>query len=166
MVRFNSLWIQQSRFIMPPGNAVSPLVWYERPLILCLCGSTRFKYAWWENTKKATEHGFIVLGVGDLNPAVDGVDVPLPVATKKHLDYLHRRKIDLADMVLVLNVCQYVGESTLAEMQYAAIAGKEMYSLEHPANEHAKFFKGKLPFWSIKWIEAYQACEQRKAMEL
>jgi hypothetical protein len=38
---------------------------------------------------------------------------------KEALDELHKRKIDLADQVLVLNVDGYIGESTASEIDYA-----------------------------------------------
>lgn len=122
----------------------------ERPKIVCLCGSTRFKEAWYEQTKLETYAGKIVLGVGDLNPNAPGTNVPLDPELKARLDELHLRKIDLADEVLVLNCkrdrcdrcnawldepgheCQgwagssmpYVGESTRREIAYALARGK------------------------------------------
>jgi hypothetical protein len=38
---------------------------------------------------------------------------------KQKLDFLHLRKIDLADEILVVNVGGYVGESTTREILYA-----------------------------------------------
>jgi hypothetical protein len=38
---------------------------------------------------------------------------------KYRLDELHKRKIDLADEVLILNVGGYIGESTRSELEYA-----------------------------------------------
>ncbi len=46
------------------------------------------------------------------------------IALKGKLDELHKRKIDLADEVLVLNVGGYIGESTRSEIDYATQAGK------------------------------------------
>jgi hypothetical protein len=42
---------------------------------------------------------------------------------KVALDELHKRKIDLADRVLVLNVDGYIGESTRSEIAYAEAIG-------------------------------------------
>ncbi|KQU69606.1 hypothetical protein ASC58_05375 [Phycicoccus sp. Root101] len=50
---------------------------------------------------------------------------------KAVLDALHRRKIDLADRVLVVNPGGYVGESTRGEIDYARAAGKPV-SFTHP----------------------------------
>ena len=51
-------------------------------------------------------------------------------AEKEELDRLHKRKIDLADEVLVLNVGGYVGSSTRSEVEYAALTGKPVRWLE------------------------------------
>jgi nucleoside 2-deoxyribosyltransferase len=50
-------------------------------------------------------------------------------ALKARLDELHKRKIDLADYVLVLNVGGYIGRSTRSEIAYAAAHGKPVIYL-------------------------------------
>ena len=49
---------------------------------------------------------------------------------KARLDELHKRKIDLADEVLILNVNGYVGTSTRSELEYAIAHGKMVRWLE------------------------------------
>jgi len=49
---------------------------------------------------------------------------------KTDLDELHRRKIDLAGEVLILNVGGYIGESTRGEIKYALTNGKKIRYLE------------------------------------
>jgi hypothetical protein len=49
---------------------------------------------------------------------------------KTKLDELHKRKIDLADEILFLNVGRYMGESTLKELQYAVDNHKIIRFLE------------------------------------
>lgn len=102
----------------------------ERPKIVCLCGSTRFKSAWYEQTKLLTYAGYIVLGVGDLNPNKPDTNEPIDPDLKARLDELHKRKIDLADEVLVLNVGGYIGVSTRSEIEYAVAHGKKVRYLE------------------------------------
>ena len=51
-------------------------------------------------------------------------------AVKQQLDELHKRKIDLCDEVLVLNVGGYVGDSTRSEIRYALEHGKPLRFLE------------------------------------
>lgn len=128
--------------------------WYTdqppRPTIVCLCGSTRFKAAFEEANLRETLDGKIVLMPGSFthDDAVRQAEVnraagnTRPVSgDKEHvfgpeiaaaLDELYRRKIDLADEVLVLNVGGYLGSSTRAELEYAAEQGKRIYYLEKP----------------------------------
>jgi len=93
------------------------------PNIVCICGSTQY----WQEFQDAAEQeilkGNIVLSVGipyrDGNPTYDSHSPEGREYTKECLDYLHKRKIDLADEVLVLNVDGYIGDSTRSEIEYA-----------------------------------------------
>jgi hypothetical protein len=108
------------------------------PRIVVLCGSTRFSGAFREANLRETLAGNIVLTIGcDMrSDAVLFADLPASQVAKikTDLDWLHRRKIDLAAAhggeVLVLNVGGYVGESTRAEIEYAAGAGVPVRYLE------------------------------------
>jgi hypothetical protein len=100
------------------------------PRIVCLCGSTRFGAAFREANLRRTLAGEIVLSIGcdtktdaDLAAAAEfGAD---PEAVKIDLDQLHKRKIDLADYVLVVSdETGYFGESTRGEIAYAVERGK------------------------------------------
>lgn len=95
----------------------------DRPRIVCLCGSTRFFKTFQEASLRETLAGHIVLSIG---AAVSGDDEHFAtmaeedrVALKTRLDALHFRKIELADEVLILNVDDYVGESTGRELLHA-----------------------------------------------
>lgn len=94
-----------------------------RPTIVCLCGSTRFHEAFQEANREETMAGRIVLTVGFFAHSADN-DKGLTDEQKTKLDELHKRKIDLADEVLVLNVDKYVGDSTRSEIAYAREHGK------------------------------------------
>ena len=50
--------------------------------------------------------------------------------TKKKLDELHKAKIRLCDEIYVLNVGDYIGETTAAEIEYAFSLGKRIRWLE------------------------------------
>ena len=39
--------------------------------------------------------------------------------TKEMLDDMHKRNIDMADSIYVINVGGYIGESTRSEIEYA-----------------------------------------------
>ena len=92
-----------------------------RPRIVCLCGSTRFKQEFEEAERDETLDGKIVLTVG-LFGHLEGLD--MVGEDKVKLDELHKRKIDLADEILVIDVDGYVGQSTRGEIDYAAQTGK------------------------------------------
>jgi len=83
--------------------------------------------AYAEANRKFTLDGCIVLTVGAVTTG-DAEDQ----RTKAKLDVLHLRKIDLADYIYVLNVDQYIGESTAREMAYARSTGKPIRFLEPP----------------------------------
>ncbi len=104
----------------------------KRPTIVVLCGSTRFKDTWYEQGKRLTYEGKIVLSVGDLDTssAARDVNVPIDPNLKEELDDLHKRKIDLADEVFVLNVGGYIGDSTRSELAYARYLDKPVRFLE------------------------------------
>jgi hypothetical protein len=94
-----------------------------RPEVVVLCGSTRFYDEFQQANYDLTMDGKIVLSVGFYPHAKakhgHGEGVGHDSAEKVALDELHKRKIDLADRVLVLNVGGYIGESTRGEIDYA-----------------------------------------------
>ncbi len=127
----------------------------ERPLKVCLCGSTRFENAYKDALREETLKGRIVLSVGLLGHG-EGLDMDGPV--KAMLDELPLRKIDEADCVRVVHqniaVCSrcekptdshlrddgttrccgqswkgkdYWGESTQREITYATLKGKPVH---------------------------------------
>ncbi len=51
-------------------------------------------------------------------------------ATKEMLDDMHKRKIDMADSIYVINVGGYIGESTRSEIEYARKTGKGVEYME------------------------------------
>jgi len=107
------------------------------PKIVCLCGSTRFWREFQEASLRETIAGNIILSIGaarcdDRDDKSFGGYVPVDEfdKVKEALDELHKRKIDLADEVLVLNVGGYIGNSTRGEIDYALASGKPVRYLE------------------------------------
>ena len=96
--------------------------------VITLCGSTRFKDAFMEAQKRLTLAGNIVISVGLFGHAGD--EEVWTAGTKEMLDDMHKRKIDMADEIFVINVGGYIGESTRSEIAYAAAAGKVIHYLE------------------------------------
>lgn len=100
---------------------------FKKPLIVCLCGSTRFKDMFIKANTDETDAGHIVLSVGRFVPQAEQV---LGIEKKAALDELHKRKIDLADEILVLNVDGYIGSSTRSDINYALAHKKRVRYLE------------------------------------
>ena len=95
--------------------------------VVTLCGSTRFKDAFMEVQKRLTLEGNIVISVGLF------VDEGTLTKTKEMLDDMHKRKIDMADSIFVINVGGYIGDSTRSEIEYAEAHGKRVNYLEGPS---------------------------------
>ena len=96
--------------------------------VITLCGSTRFRDAFMEAQKRLTLEGNIVISVGMFGHAGD--DEVWKPGTKEMLDDMHKRKIDMADEIYVINVGGYIGESTRSEIEYARKNGKAVRFLE------------------------------------
>ena len=98
--------------------------------VITLCGSTKFKDEFIKAQKELTLAGNIVISVslfghsGDTEVWDDGV--------KEMLDDMHKRKIDMADEIMVISVNDYIGESTEKEIEYAKSKGKFIYYYNHP----------------------------------
>lgn len=50
------------------------------------------------------------------------------------LDDMHKRKIDMADEIYVINMGGYIGSSTRSEIEYASATGKTIHYLEPPVD--------------------------------
>ncbi len=103
--------------------------------VITLCGSTRFKDEFMESQKRLTLEGNIVISVGLFGHAGDAevwenMDEGTLTKTKEMLDDMHKRKIDMADEIYVINVGGYIGSSTKSEIEYARATGKGIRYLE------------------------------------
>ena len=99
--------------------------------VITLCGSTRFKDEFYEAQKRLTLEGNIVISVGLFghsgdSEVWDGMDEGTISKTKEMLDDMHKRKIDMADGIYVINVGGYIGDSTRSEIEYAEANGKSV----------------------------------------
>ena len=61
---------------------------------------------------------------------VRGDDEVWTEGTKEMLDDMHKRKIDMADGIYVINVGGYIGQSTRSEIEYTRSQGKSVEFLE------------------------------------
>ena len=102
--------------------------------IITLCGSTRFKSEFEKAQKELTLKGYIVISVGLFGHSGDdevweGMSEDTLTETKQMLDDMHKRKIDLAEAIFVVNPGGYIGNSTWSEICYAWMTEKEIMSL-------------------------------------
>ena len=104
--------------------------------VITLCGSTRFKNEFIEAQKRLTLEGNIVISVGLFghsgdNEVWENMSEDTVTKTKEMLDDMHKRKIDMADEIFVINVGGYIGDSTKSEIEYAKATGKGIKYLEN-----------------------------------
>lgn len=104
------------------------------PTIVCLCGSTRFRDHFYAINRTFSLAGMIVVMPGVFAHAGDVITED----DKTRLDELHKRKIELADEVFVVNAASaadttgYIGSSTRSEIEYAEKLGKPVRYLVTP----------------------------------
>lgn len=96
--------------------------------VITLCGSTKFKDEFLKEQKRLTLEGNIVISVGLFGHSGD--DEVWNDNIKEMLDDMHKRKIDMADEIFVINKCGYIGSSTKSEIEYAKKTGKPVHYLE------------------------------------
>lgn len=128
----------------------------NRPPIVCLCGSTRFYEQFQKANLEETLKGRIVLTVGFMMHAketVHGGNVGITNDQKKMLDDLHLRKIDLADEVLIINVGDYMGDSTKREAWYALQQQKRIRLYETPSRWTVNSIRSMFVSWD-DWLKA------------
>ena len=115
----------------------------KQPRIICLCGSTRFTEQMLIKQWELTKQGHIILSwcalpdsyykklnLGTNLNLVTGAHIGDFEGVKEIIDEVHKRKIDLADEILVINIGGYIGESTRSEINYAIAHHKPVNYLE------------------------------------
>lgn len=92
--------------------------------VITLCGSVKFKDEFLIIQKKLSLEGNIVISVGFFdNEVLEEKEVAM-------LKDMHKRKIDMADEIFVINKGGYIGESTKLEIEYAIKNNKKVNYLE------------------------------------
>ena len=103
--------------------------------VITLCGSTRFKEEFERVQKDLTLKGYIVISVGLFwhsgdDEVLEGMSENTLTETKRMLDDMHKKKIDMAGSIFVINPGGYIGDSTWSEISYACMLGKKIEFLE------------------------------------
>lgn len=103
----------------------------SKPRIICFCGSmVRAAEAFEKAEYNCAMAGNIGLFPVKSVQAMKGFMTPEQF---KRVQEVHFRKIEMAEMVVVLNVGGYIGEWTRQEIEYAKHLGKEIHYLEKEA---------------------------------
>jgi hypothetical protein len=98
----------------------------DTPTVM-LCGARQFKATFDQLTTELTKVGVIVHS--------SGVWSMLSVEERRLVRELQRRKIDLSDLVLAVNVNDTYDHETLNELMYAHSRGKQIVYLEKPEHD-------------------------------
>jgi hypothetical protein len=94
----------------------------EKPKIVCLCGSVRFREEFEKWACFFTREGVCVVGVHCWDH-VRFHKTEAGATIKSTLDFLHFQKVAMADAVFVINKDGYIGESTAREIRMAEALG-------------------------------------------
>ena len=94
--------------------------------VITLCGSTRLKEDFERVNRELTLAGNIVISVGAFGHSGDSFTDD----EKIMLDDIHKRKIDMADEIFVINKGHYIGASTRSEIEYAILHDKPVRYME------------------------------------
>ena len=90
--------------------------------IITVCGSLKFKKEMMKVAEKMALDGYCILT--PVYPVSENIE-----RTKEQLIKLkeaHLKKIELSDAILVVNIDNYIGDSTNLEIDYAKKLGKEI----------------------------------------
>ena len=116
--------------------------------IICLCGSTKFTRQMLIKQWELTKQGYIVVSwcalpddyisyQGNEKAHIGDIE-----NVKAFVDEIHKRKIDISDEVLVIDIGGYVGESTRSEINYAIKHGKPIRYLSEELRQQGKEEQG------------------------
>ena len=108
----------------------------DKPKIIVLCGSSKFVdlmavSAW----LLERDENVIAMGLHLLPRWYSAESIPDHLAEHEGvadaMDELHKRKIDLADEIFVVNQDDYIGDSTMSEISYAKANGVHIRWFTH-----------------------------------
>ena len=97
-------------------------------MIITLCGSTKFKSAFIRVAQRISLMGHIVLTPTIFSHAdnIELAEEKIQTLKKVHLD-----KIAMSDVIIIINVDGYIGETTKEEIEYAEKLNKEIIYLKN-----------------------------------
>ena len=106
--------------------------------VVTICGSTKFKDEFKKAAADLTLNNKCIVLTCNLFNHADNLNISKE--SKTMLDAMHKSKIDMSDMIYVINKDDYIGESTRSEIIYAAMTGKEIV-YAYPHEDKPVFFE-------------------------
>ncbi len=91
--------------------------------IITVCGSNKFRKEMTEITEKMTFKGNCMLTPIELMKSTKDAYTKDEMMM---LDKMHKEKIRISDAILVVNINDYIGNSTKSEIEYAKSLNKEV----------------------------------------
>lgn len=98
--------------------------------IIILCGSSRFKFQIDLIEKSLVILGFTVFNYPYFHSEYGRLDGKQKKELEGVLDLNHKRKIDLSDLVIIINFDKYIGKSVSEELKYCKSIKKEIIYYE------------------------------------
>ena len=89
--------------------------------IVTLCGSLKFQKEMMTVAEKMALEGYCIL-----TPVYSVSEIDITKKQLINLKEAHFKRIELSDAILVVNINNYIGESTNLEIDYAKKLGKEI----------------------------------------
>lgn len=103
--------------------------------VITLCGSSSFKYEFERIEAELTLKGNVVLSPRIYEASESDtlsripIKIPFSKILRELLEKIHLAKIDMSDAIFVINVNNYIGDSTRREIEYAKSTGKSVMYL-------------------------------------
>lgn len=106
--------------------------------IITLCGSVRFKSEWEKANYELSKRGWIVLTVSNFDHVFFHSENDEGDYLKRKFDALHKRRINISQTILVLDLGGYVGKSTRSEIEFAQENNKQIYYFSDLIRQNAE----------------------------
>ena len=90
--------------------------------VITICGSMRYKKEMMKVTEELTLKGYCILT--PMYQVTENIEIN--EKQKELLKKEHFKRIEISDAILVLNIDNYIGESTKLEIDYAKKLNKEI----------------------------------------
>jgi len=129
LLEVRAAYADGSKSVLPADLYLREQIENDVPERVCLCGSTRFMDTFAAAGWQLAMLGKLVLSVSVFHHNKEYNKEGIDKDVEDKLDELHLHKIDLAHWILVINVEDYTGESTMREIEHAKSLGKPVVFL-------------------------------------